>query len=183
MPVKIRLQRKGRKKSPFYHIVAADVRSPRDGKYIERIGSYNPMTSPATIELDRDAAYKWLEDGAQPTETMRAILRFKGVLYRQHLMRGVKKGAMTLEAADAQYDTFITAKDAKIQVRREAALEEKRAMWARINGVAPKRVEPVVEEVLVVEETPVVEEAAPVAEETPAVEEAPATEEKTDAAE
>lgn len=146
MPVRIRLQRKGRRKAPFYHIVAADARSPRDGKYIERIGSYNPMTVPATIELDRDAAYKWLENGAEPTETMRAILRFKGVLYRQHLMRGVKKGAMTLEEANAKYETYITAKDAKIEVRRQAALEAKRAKWAEINGVAPKKVAPVVEE-------------------------------------
>jgi small subunit ribosomal protein S16 len=177
MPVKIRLQRKGRRKAPFYHIVAADVRSPRDGKYIERLGSYNPMTVPATIELDRDAAYKWLENGAQPTETMRAILRFKGVLYRQHLMKGVNKGAMTLEEADAQYETFVTAKDAKIKVRREAALEEKRAKWAAINGVAPKRVEPVVEAPVVVEQ------AAPVVAEAPAEPEAPATGEIIGAAE
>jgi small subunit ribosomal protein S16 len=158
MPVKIRLQRKGRRKAPFYHIVAADARSPRDGKYIERLGSYNPMTVPATIELDRDSAYKWLENGAEPTETMRAILRFKGVLYRQHLMRGVKKGAMTLEEANAKYDTFINSKDEKIEARRQIALEEKRAMWAKINGVAPKKVVPVVEEAPVVETAPVVED-------------------------
>lgn len=143
MPVRIRLQRKGRRKAPFYHIVAADARAKRDGKYIERLGSYNPMTVPATIELDRDAAYKWLENGAEPTETMRAILRFKGVLYRQHLMRGVKKGAMTLEEANAKYETYITAKDAKIEVRRQAALEEKRASWAKINGIVPKKAAPV----------------------------------------
>ena len=157
MPVRIRLQRKGRRKAPFYHIVAADARAKRDGKYIERLGSYNPMTVPATIELDRDAAYKWLENGAEPTETMRAILRFKGVLYRQHVMRGVKKGAMTLEEANAKYDAFIAEKDAKIEVRRQAALEEKRAMWARINGVAPKKAAPVVEEAPVVETAPVEE--------------------------
>lgn len=162
MPVKIRLQRKGRKRAPFYHIVAADVRSKRDGKYIERLGSYNPMTVPATIELDRDAAYKWLENGAQPTETMRAILRFKGVLYRQHLMKGVKKGAMTLEEATAKYEAFVSAKNEKVEARRLAALEAKRARWAAINGVAPKKV---------VVEAPVVEEAA-----------APAAEEATDAA-
>lgn len=165
MPVRMRLQRKGRKKSPFYHIVVADSRSPRDGKYIERLGSYNPMTVPATVELDRDRAYDWLENGAQPSETMRAILRFKGVLYRKHLMRGVKKGAMTQEEADAQYETFINSKDEKIETRREAALEEKRARWARINGVAPKKVAPVVEE-------------APA--ETAAAPEAPATEETID---
>jgi small subunit ribosomal protein S16 len=163
----MRLQRKGRKKSPFYHIVVADARSPRDGKYIERIGSYNPMTVPATIELDREKAYSWLENGAQPSETMRAILRFKGVLYLKHLMKGVKKGAMTQEEAEAKYETFINSKEAKIEARREAALEEKRARWARINGVAPKKVAPV-------EEAPAEVQAEP---------EAPATEETTDAAE
>ncbi len=167
MPVRMRLQRKGRKKSPFYHIVVADARSPRDGKYIERIGSYNPMTVPATIELDREKAYSWLENGAQPSETMRAILRFKGVLYLKHLMKGVKKGAMTQEEAEAKYETFINSKEAKIEARREAALEEKRARWARINGVAPKKVAPV-------EEAPAEVQAEP---------EAPATEETTDAAE
>jgi len=167
MPVRMRLQRKGRKKSPFYHIVVADARSPRDGKYIERIGSYNPMTVPATIELDREKAYSWLENGAQPSETMRAILRFKGVLYLKHLMKGVKKGAMTQEEAEAKYETFINSKEAKIEARREAALEEKRARWAKINGVAPKKVAPV-------EEAPAEVQAEP---------EAPATEETTDAAE
>ncbi len=170
MPVKMRLQRKGRRKAPFYHIVIADARAPRDGKYIKNIGSYNPMTVPATIELDREEAFKWLMEGAQPTETMRAILRFKGVLYRKHLMRGVKKGAMTLEEAEAKYQEYIDAKDAKVEVRRQAALEEKRAHWARINGTAPKKEEPVVEEAPV-------EEAAPAAEEEAAAEstdEAPA---------
>lgn len=174
MPVKMRLQRKGRKKAPFYHIVVADARSPRDGKYIENLGSYNPMTVPATIELDREKAYNWLMDGAQPTETMRAILSFKGVLYRKHLMRGVKKGAMTLEEAEAKYQAYIDAKDAKIAVRREAALEEKRAKWAAINGIAPKKEEPVVEEAPVeetpAEEVPATEEAAPAVEEAAAEE-------------
>ncbi len=153
MPVKIRLQRKGRKKAPFYHIVVADARSPRDGKYIERIGSYNPMTVPATIDLDRDRAFHWLETGAQPTETMRAILRFKGILHRKHLMRGVQKGSMTLEQAEAKYEAFINTKDEKIEGRRLAALEAKRTRWAEINGTAPKKV------VAVVEEAPATEEA------------------------
>ena len=107
MPVKIRLQRQGRRKAPYYHIVIADVRAPRDGKFIEKIGSYNPMTVPATIELDREKAYDWLNKGAQPTDTARAILRFKGVLYRKHLMRGVKKGALTVEQADEMYQKWI----------------------------------------------------------------------------
>ena len=103
MAVKMRLQRKGRKKRPFYHIVVADARAPRDGRFIEKLGIYNPMTSPATIDLDRDRAFDWLQKGAQPTDTVRAILRFKGVLYKKHLMRGVKKGALTMEEAEAKY--------------------------------------------------------------------------------
>lgn len=91
MAVKIRLQRKGRKKAPFYHIVIADSRSPRDGRFIEKIGIYNPITKPATIDLDRDKAFEWLMKGAEPTDTINAILRYKGVLYRKHLARGVKK--------------------------------------------------------------------------------------------
>ena len=104
MAVKIRLQRRGRRKAPFYHIVIADARAPRDGRFIEKIGTYNPMTKPATIDLDRDAAFDWLMKGAQPTDTARAILRFKGVLYRKHLQRGVKKGAMTQEQAVTKLD-------------------------------------------------------------------------------
>ncbi len=134
MPVKIRLQRQGRRKAPYYHIVIADVRAPRDGKFIERIGSYNPMTSPATIEIDREKAFDWLSKGAQPTDTARAILRFKGVLYRKHLMRGVKKGALTVEQADVMYQKWIDEKEAKVNVRREAE-ELKKINWlAEING-------------------------------------------------
>ena len=102
MAVKLRLQRHGRKQRPFYHIVVADSRAPRDGRFIEKIGTYNPMTKPATINLDRDAAFEWLMKGAQPTDTVRAMLRFKGVLYKKHLQRGVAKGAMTQEEADTQ---------------------------------------------------------------------------------
>ncbi|MCL4163958.1 UNVERIFIED_CONTAM: hypothetical protein GTU68_011321 [Idotea baltica] len=125
MPVKIRLQRKGRKQRPFYQIVVADSRSPRDGKFIEKLGSYNPMTKPATIEIDRDKAFDWLQKGAQPTETARAILRFKGVYYRKHLMRGVKKGAMTQEEADAKYNEWVDNKEAKIAARFDETAAEK----------------------------------------------------------
>lgn len=135
MPVKIRLQRHGRKKKPFYHIVVADSRAPRDGKFIERIGSYNPMTSPATIDLDRDVAYDWLMKGAQPTDTARAILKFKGVYYKKHLMRGVSKGALTLEEAEAKYQQWIEAKEAKIAERREQSQKEKEAWNAKVAGV------------------------------------------------
>lgn len=119
MAVKLRLQRKGRKKRPFYHIVVADTRAPRDGRYIERIGSYNPMTSPATIELDRDIALEWLDKGAQPTHTVNAMLKMQGVLYRRHLNLGVEKGAMSQEDADAKYNEFISAKDERIRKRFE----------------------------------------------------------------
>lgn len=158
MPVKIRLQRKGRKRAPFYHIVIADSRAPRDGKFIERIGSYNPMTSPATIELDNDKAYDWMTKGAQPTETVRSILRFKGVLYKKHLQRGVKKGSLTQEEADTKLAAWIEAKEAKIARRKAQVVDERAAFWAKINGVAPPKPTAVVEEVVeTVTEEPVAE--------------------------
>lgn len=137
MPVKIRLQRRGRKKSPFYHIVVADARAPRDGRFIEKLGTYNPMTKPATIELNRDSAYEWLLKGAQPTDTARAILRFKGVLYRKHLMRGVKKGALTEEKANEMYQEWIEKKEARIAERRAETAAEIAAFREMINGKAP----------------------------------------------
>lgn len=134
MAVKIRLARRGRKKQPFYHIVVADARSPRDGKFIENIGSYNPQTVPATIELDREKAYDWLTKGAQPTDTVNAILRFKGVLYKKHLMRGVTKGALTPEVADKMLNEYITAKEARIDARRAKTAEEKLAFRKMVSG-------------------------------------------------
>src|SRR6185436_10701265 len=103
MAVKIRLQRMGRKKRPFYHIVIADARSPRDGKFIEKIGTYDPTTIPATIDISKDKALDWLQKGAQPTPTLHKILSFKGVLYRKHLLRGVKKSVITQEMADSKW--------------------------------------------------------------------------------
>jgi len=135
MPVKIRLQRHGRKKKPFYHIVVADSRSSRDGKFIERIGSYNPMSKPATIELDRETAFNWLMKGAQPTDTARAILKFKGVYYKKHLMRGVSKGALSIEDADKKYQEWIDAKDAKTAERFELSAIEKAEWNAKLAGV------------------------------------------------
>ena len=111
MAVKIRLQRKGRKKAPFYHIVVANSRSPRDGKFIERIGSYNPISVPASIDIDRDKAFDWLMKGAEPTDTVNAILRYKGVLYRKHLSKGVAKGAFDQEKADQLYKDWIEKKE------------------------------------------------------------------------
>lgn len=142
MPVKIRLQRKGRKRRPYYHIVVADVRAPRDGKYIERIGMYNPMTKPATIEVDRDKAYDWLMKGAQPTDTARAILKFKGVYYKKHLMRGVKKGALTQEEADKMYEDWVAQKEARIAERFEASVREKAEYHAAVSGQPPVVAEP-----------------------------------------
>ena len=148
MAVKIRLQRHGRKKAPFYQIVIADARAPRDGKYIERIGTYNPPTKPATIELDRDAAYSWLMKGAQPTDTARAILRFKGVFFRKHLARGVAKGAFTEEVATEKWQEWINAKEAKISKRVEQTQKEKSDLLKAIHGEAKKKPAPApVEEV------------------------------------
>lgn len=184
MPVKIRLQRKGRRKRPFYHIVVADSRSPRDGRYIERIGSYNPMTTPATIEIDRDKAYEWLVKGAQPTDTARAILRFKGVYYRKHLMRGVQKGAMTMEEAEAKYEQWIAEKEAKIEERRRKTEEEKEAYHQRISGEAPARVVEEEEAKEAPAETEAVEaEAAEEAEAPAAEDESPEPEAETAAEE
>lgn len=144
----MRLQRKGRKQAPFYHIVIADARAPRDGKYIERIGFYNPLTKPATIDIDRDKAFEWLANGAQPTETVRAILRFKGVYYKKHLMRGVKKGALTLEEAENKYQQWVDTKDAKVAARFEQTAKDKADYYSKLSGSpAPKVVEAPVEEV------------------------------------
>ncbi len=137
MPVKIRLQRRGRKKRPFYHIIIADSRAPRDGRFIESIGTYDPMTRPATINLDQDKAYDWLMKGAQPTETTRAILRFKGVLYKKHLMKGVQKGAMTAEEAEAKWQAWNQDKESRIQKRRDKALADQKAFLEAVSGVIP----------------------------------------------
>ncbi len=117
MPVKMRLARHGRKRYAYYHIVVADSRAPRDGRYIERIGTYNPNTDPATIDLDFDKAYDWLVKGAQPTDTVRAILSYKGVMYKKHLMGGVKKGAFDEAEAEKRLESWIAAKEAKIQAK------------------------------------------------------------------
>ncbi|MGK0366213.1 MAG: small subunit ribosomal protein S16 [Saprospiraceae bacterium] len=150
MAVKIRLQRRGRKKSPFYHIVIADVRAPRDGRFIEKIGTYNPMTKPATIELNNDRAFQWLKDGAQPTDTTRAILRFKGVMYMKHLQRGVEKGALSQEQADDKLKAWMAEKDAKVQARFDESIAEKKAFYEALAGKTPaKKAAPVVETVAV----------------------------------
>jgi small subunit ribosomal protein S16 len=138
MSVKIRLQRHGRKQTPLYHIVIADARAPRDGNFIERIGVYNPMTRPATIDIDRMKAYEWMKNGAQPTDTVRAILRFKGVLYYKHLQRGVSKGAMTPEEAEIKFRAWVDAKEARIQERVNKTAQERKERAEQISGAAKK---------------------------------------------
>lgn len=155
MPVRLRLQRHGRRKRPFYHIVAADARSPRDGKFIEKLGTYNPMTVPATIELDRMAAYKWIMKGAQPSDTVRAILRFKGVMYFKHLMRGVEKGALSQEDASKKFEEWIEAKEGNVAARREAETQKTLKFHKDLSGKVPEIKAPAPE--------PQVEAAPPVA--------------------
>jgi len=203
MSVKIRLQRHGKKQKPFYWIVAADARSKRDGRYLEKLGTYNPNTNPATIELNIDQAVQWLHNGAQPTDTARAILSYKGALMKHHLDGGVRKGALTQEQADAKLAKWLEEKAGKVTAKKEGltkaqadakakalkaekAANDKRAAAA----VEAAKVEEVAEEVAVeeapetvaevaVEETPAVEEtvAEVAAEETPAAEEVVAAEE------
>ena len=154
MPVKIRLQRHGKKGAAFFHIVIADGRAPRDGKFIEKIGTYNPTTNPATINLDADKALSWLNNGAQPTDTCRAILSYKGVMYKNHLQGGVRKGALTQEQADAKFAKWLSEKEAKIsgkvdklanakkdayknRMAAEAAAKEAKAAKIAANATAP----------------------------------------------
>ncbi|MCF6349765.1 MAG: 30S ribosomal protein S16 [Flavobacteriaceae bacterium] len=119
MPVKIRLQRHGRKGKPFYWIVAADARSKRDGKLLEKIGTYNPNTNPATIDLDVDKAVSWLQNGAQPTDTARALLSYKGAMLKNHLAGGVRKGALTEEQAAEKFKTWLEEKSGLVSTKEE----------------------------------------------------------------
>jgi small subunit ribosomal protein S16 len=119
----MRLQRHGKKNNPFYHIVIADGRAPRDGRFIEKIGTYNPMTNPAEINIDTDRALTWLGNGAQPTDTVRAILSYKGILYKRHLLKGVAKSALTLEQAEAKFQEWLSAKEAKIEAKKKSLSE------------------------------------------------------------
>ena len=135
MAVKIRLARHGKKGFAFYHIVAADSRAPRDGKFIEKLGTYNPNTNPATIDLDFEKALGWLQKGAQPTDTCRAILSYKGVLYKKHLLGGVAKGAFSETEAEARFNKWLGEKarlaaEAKIKEERAKAIAEKQAAAA-----------------------------------------------------
>ncbi|NLX65677.1 MAG: 30S ribosomal protein S16 [Bacteroidales bacterium] len=184
MATKLRLQRRGRKNYPFYQIIVADSRAPRDGKYIERIGSYNPNTHPATITLDFERALYWLQTGAQPTDTVRNILSGEGVLLKKHLLEGVKKGAFDQAEADRKFDAWRNSKllvDQKLRSKddeqkrseEKARLEaEKDVNKSRAEALAQKKAE----EEAANAPAPVEEEATPVVE-VPVVEEATATEE------
>lgn len=123
MPVKIRLQRHGKKGKPFFWVVAADVRSKRDGKFLEKLGIYNPTTNPATVELNVDAAVKWLRNGAQPTDTAKRILSYKGAMLKKHLLAGVDKGALTEEQANEKMEAWLKEKEDKVFAKTQAVSE------------------------------------------------------------
>ena len=180
MPVKIRLQRHGKKGKPFYWIVAADVRAKRDGKFLEKLGIYNPNTNPATVEVNVEQALEWLQNGAQPTNTARTLLSYRGVMYKHHLQGGVSKGALTQEEAEKKFDAWLEEKNAKIQskvdgltkqadesrsVRLAAEKEISDKRKAAALEAAAEQTEETATEETTTEATPA--DAAPVAEETP----------------
>ncbi len=188
MSVKIRLARHGKKNYAFFHIVVADSRAPRDGRFIERIGTYNPNTNPAVIEIDGDKALAWINKGAQPTDTCRRILSYKGVLLKKHLLEGVKKGALTEAAALQKWETWMQEKESKVSSKKteleqagrnanKARLEEEaKVKEAKATAVAQKKSEQALKEA---EAKAAAEAEASAAEETPVVaaaEEAPAAE-------
>ena len=202
MATRIRLARHGRRKQAFYHIVVADQKAPRNGRYIEKLGIYNPNTNPATIELDFDGAVNWLLKGAQPSDTVRAMLSYKGVMMKKHLMAGVAKGAFTQEEAEKRFTAWMEEKENKVADKKsglektamaaeKAALDAEKAKSDERAAALALKNAPVVEEV-VAEEAPATEEV--VAEETteevvaeevveaPKAEETPAAEEKTEEA-
>ena len=175
MPVKIRLQRHGKKGKPFYWIVAADVRAKRDGKFLEKLGIYNPNTNPATVEVNVEQALEWLQNGAQPTNTARTLLSYRGVMYKHHLQGGVSKGALTQEEAEKKFDAWLEEKNAKIQSKVDGltkqADESRSVRLAAEKEISDKRKAAALEaaaeqtEETATEETTT--EATPVAEETP----------------
>ncbi len=132
MAVKIRLQRQGKKDRGFFHIVVADGRAPRDGKFIEKLGTYFPHTNPATIDINFESALDWLQKGAQPTDTCKAILSYKGVMMKNHLAVGVRKGALTQEQADAKFEKWIAEKDAKVTGKVEKLATEKKSAYSKM---------------------------------------------------
>ena len=181
MPVKIRLQRHGKKGKPFYWVVAADARAKRDGRYLEKLGTYNPNTNPATVDINEDNAVNWLEKGAQPTDTARTLMSYKGIMLRHHLNGGVRKGALTQEEADKKLAAWLEEKIAKIQAKKEGLTKEeadaKAKRLATEKAVSDKRLADAAAaeaDAAIAEEAAAAEEAAPVeaaaAEETAPVE-------------
>ena len=177
MAVKIRLQRHGKKDAAFFHVVAADGRAPRDGAFIEKLGTYNPNTNPATIDLNFENTLKWLQDGAQPTDTCKAILSYKGILMKKHLLDGVKKGALTLEQVEEQFAKWQNEKAGKISSKKDGLITDaKNSVAAKFKAeTASKdaRTAKIAAKTAVIEEAPVAEETPTV--ETPKVEETPST--------
>jgi small subunit ribosomal protein S16 len=183
MAVKIRLARRGRKKLAKFDVIVADARAPRDGRFIEKIGTYNPLTNPASIELNDDKAFQWLMNGAQPSDTVKAMLSYRGIMMRKHLQIGVVKGALSQEEADRKLAEWMEAKTAKIQNKKDTLSQSKAAnAKARKDAetkVKEARAEAIRKKAEVVAATPV-EEAAPAVEEAPvatAEGESPAVEE------
>ena len=169
--VKIRLARRGRKKLALYDVVVADARSPRDGRFIEKIGTYNPLTVPATIELNDDKAFRWLMNGAQPSDTVKAVLSYRGIMLKKHLQIGVIKGALTQEQADAKLQEWIRSKTAKIESKRDSISQTKEATAKARREAETKireaRAEAIRKKAIVVETPPADQ---PAEGETPAVE-------------
>ena len=165
MPVKIRLQRHGKKGKPFYWIVAADARAKRDGRYLEKIGTYNPNVNPAEINLDVDGAVKWLQNGAQPTDTAKAILSYKGAMLKNHLAGGVRKGALTEEQAEEKFNAWLAEKEGKVSSK-----EEKLAKAEADAKAKALEAEKAVNEARIAANLPEVEEAGDATEEVEALE-------------
>ena len=180
MAVKIRLARRGRKKAPIYDVVVADARAPRDGRYIEKIGTYNPNVNPAAINIDNDRAFHWVMTGAQPTDTVRAMLSYRGIMLKKHLQIGVIKGAITQEQADAKFEEWSSKKENKVQGKIDALSQAKDAdLKARLEAeakVKEARAAKIAEKNKVEEEAP----AEETTEEAPAAEATEAEEEKND---
>jgi len=180
MPVKIRLQRHGKKGKPFYWIVAADGRSKRDGRFLEKLGTYNPNVNPAGIDLNVDGAVKWLQNGAQPTDTARAILSYKGALLKNHLAGGVRKGAITEEQAEEKFQAWLSQKEGVVNSKKEelakADAKAKAEILAAEKAVNEKRAAAAIEAEAPVEEAPAEEAEVEAAAEEVVAEEAPAQE-------
>lgn len=173
--VKIRLARRGRKKLAMYDVVIADARAPRDGRFIEKIGTYNPLTSPATIDLNDEKAFKWLMNGAQPSDTVKAMLSYRGIMMKKHLQIGVIKGALTQEQADAKLAEWLKSKEAKIEAKRDKVSQSKeasaKARKAAETKIKEARAEAIRKKAEVAAQPPAAEPVEPPAEsETPAAE-------------